>query len=359
MKRRSLSHGGMRLGYKRAKGNKALLLRYLISSAIICFLVVFSTNAALLQKWNSQVLMVSSSVLCDVEHNADCRTKHWIRRNTFHNWISVNQFDVLIMVDHRDDCGKLPKTVMCVRHDCWHDSMGLPKVGCLIQDSIRTHPNKVVVFTNDDMSFRGLNDTIVALNDMFDEYVAVGRRTNVPLDGQYTPSLDRMLLEDAPLLDVDTIPLDQMKESDAYELDYFVFKLQSPSVLDAYPDFLLGNWRWDNMMVDYLIQKNITLIDVSKSVTAHHLGKTATSQDSRHGAQYNNNLMKSYLMDTAGAIDDVRLKKHHVIRFGCMDNAEYRTERGDDGLTISVHRLRPPVVPTVIIEELLDEEAPV
>jgi hypothetical protein len=189
-----------------------------------------------------RVLVASSSVICSSE---ECTEKHWIRRNSFHNWMERG-FEVLVLVDHQDDCEKLAETVTCVQHTCWHDSLGLPKVGCLIRDSLETYPEHIVVFTNDDISFQGLDDTIDVLNRMFDQFVAIGRRINVPLDCLLA-NQTRPVDDTTPLIDIDTIGCeDQRKESDAFELDYFVYKLDA-SVLDEYPDgFLLGTGTLDN-----------------------------------------------------------------------------------------------------------------
>lgn len=289
-----------------------------------------------------RVLVASSSFICDSVQNKECGTKHWIRRSTFQNWIGSG-FEVLIMVDHNHDCEKLPNTVACVKHECWHASMGLPKVGCLIHDSLESHPEYIVVFTNDDISFNGLDDTIRNLNTVFDQFVALGRRTNVPLE--YLRGNQTGTPNDAtPLIDIHTFPSssEEFKESDAFELDYFVFKVGA-SVLDEYPDFLLGNWRWDNMMVDYLLLKNVTIIDVSESVTAYHLGKTATVQDARHGAKYNDDLMGTYQRSTEDSVTDDGKNRHPVVRFGFMDNAHYEMKRGDSGETILVPRLGKPL----------------
>ena len=140
----------------------------------------------------------------------------------------------------------LAETVTCVQHTCWHDSLELPKAGCLIRDSLETYPEHIVVFTNDDISFQGLDDTIDVLNRMFDQFVAIGRRINVPLDCLLA-NQTRPVDDTTPLIDIDTIGCeDQRKESDAFELDYFVYKLDA-SVLDEYPDgFLLGTGTLDN-----------------------------------------------------------------------------------------------------------------
>lgn len=314
----------------------SLLLIFLANGIVISgqFLVARMTPSGALRP---RVLVASSSFICDSLQNKECGTKHWIRRSTFQNWIGSG-FEVLVMVDHNHDCEKLPDTVACVKHDCWHASMGLPKVGCLIHDSLESHPEHIVVFTNDDISFHGLDDTIRDLDTRFDQFVALGRRTNVPLEylwgnttGTGTPN------DDTPLIDIHTFPSSskEFKESDAFELDYFVFKVGA-SVLDEYPDFLLGNWRWDNVMVDYLLLKNVTIIDVSKSVTAYHLGKTATVQDARHGAKYNDDLMHTYQRSTEDSVTEDGKNRHPVVRFGFMDNAHYEMKREDSGETILV-----------------------
>lgn len=262
--------------------------------------------------------------------------RSWVRRHSFKNWIDDGS-RVLILVDHEDDCERLPDGVMCKKHDCWHDALGLPKVGCLIQDSMLDHPNELIVFTNDDIAFTGLHDTITHLTRVFDTFVAVGRRKNVPLEfldpyiqkasvslnGEYEYNNAYDVLDTHELMSQD------FEESTEFELDYFVFRMD-PSVLDDYPDFLLGNWRWDNIMVDYLVMKNITVVDVSKSVNAYHLGKTSTGQSSRLGANYNDGLMRAYLMNTRNLSTGKERQAHPVVRFGSLNHVQYESERRVD-----------------------------
>lgn len=267
-----------------------------------------------------KVLVVTSSIMCD---SKECEEKNWIRQNSFRNW-RANGFDVLVLVDHLDDCEKFPEIVMCMKHDCWHDSLGLPKVGCLIQDSMKQYPEHIVVFTNDDMSFKGLDETIGALNSRFDQYAATGRRTNVPLDAVMGNKTENIY--DGVMINIDSLPSDQLKVSTETELDYFVFRMGA-DVLDEYPEFLLGNWRWDNMMADYLIMKMVTMVDLSNTVTAYHIGKTSVHQTVRHGAKYNDDLRKTYLVETDNKITGDEGIYHGVIRFGSANHARYKTMR--------------------------------
>ena len=94
--------------------------------------------------------------------------------------------------------------------------------------------------------------------------------------------------------------------------------------------YFVANWRWDNVMVDYLLINNITVVDVSRTITAFHLGKTSTKQDLRKGAKYNDELMWKYFNDTASQIS-VKGETDPILRFGSMEFAQYQVERDQEG----------------------------
>ncbi len=83
-------------------------------------------------------------------------------------------------------------------------------------------------------------------------------------------------------------------------------------------------------MVDYLLINNITVVDVSRTITAFHLGKTSTKQDLRKGAKYNDELMWKYFNDTASQIS-VKGETDPILRFGSMEFAQYQVERDQEG----------------------------
>jgi hypothetical protein len=212
-----------------------------------------------------------------------------------------------------------------------HPSLGLPFVRCLIQTGMVQYPNSIVVFTNDDILFRDLNQTLDYLARKLGQFVAVGRRTNVPVSDLIDLD-DRATVEEMekresiePAVNLDDLASRGFQESRPFELDYFIFSVDH-SALDDYPDFVLGNWRWDNVMVDYILLNKITLVDVSKTVTAFHLGKTSTKQDFRKGAKHNDDLMWRYFKNTANRFS-YNGKIDPILRFGSMVFAQYQTEK--------------------------------
>ena len=275
-------------------------------------------------------LVVSSTFVCDSSGDRDCLVKKWVRQNSFRNWKESGS-DVLILEDHIYDCDKMPsEQIECQEHHCMHSSLGLPIVKCLVQTGMDEYPDKVVVFTNDDMLFQGLNTTIDFLVRELGTFVAVGRRTNVPL-------LDLVDIDDTTIeraedgsveqpIDLDDLASRHFQESRPFELDYFIFNIDR-SILDNYPEFVLGNWRWDNVMVDYLLLNNITVVDASKSITAFHLGKTSTKQDFRKGAKYNDDLMKQYFENTVDQYAQDESELDPILRFGSMTYAQYQVDK--------------------------------
>lgn len=298
-----------------------------LTSVIAIFMINIRFILSNLKKSRPTTLIVSSTFVCEASGNKDCLAKQWARQNSFKNWIEDGS-EVLILEDHVDDCQKIPGGVTCQEHQCMQSFLGLPHVRCLIQTGMRQYPKSVVVFTNDDILFKGLNDTINFLVQNVGEFVAIGKRTNVPL-------LDLIDLDDQdairefeqgsnyPSIDLEELATRHYQQSKPFELDYFIFNIDS-STLDEYPDFVLGNWRWDNVMVDYLLLHNITVVDVSKTVTAFHLGKTSIKQDFRKGAAYNDELMWKYFKNTADMIS-YQGETDPILRFGSMVFAQYQT----------------------------------
>lgn len=282
----------------------------------------------------SRVLIATSTAICN---SKNCRDKEQARRISLQNWKNSG-FEVLALIDDEKNCKKLPKIVRCAQHKCHHKVLKLPMVGCMIHDSIEQHSNNIIVFANDDIYFEGLRETIRALELTFDgSFVAFGRRTNVPTEFFIQLINSKETRGGKDLLSSDQIDLFErnfFKTGDEFEMDYFVFKLQA-SLLDDYPEFLFGNWRWDNVLVDYLVMHNITLVDVSETVTAYHLGKSV-KQNARHGAKFNNDLMHEYFRKTADKVTVTEGIKHDVVRFGSMDNAAYFTKRSEDGISFYV-----------------------
>lgn len=288
---------------------------------------------------DKDILIVSSTFVCDAAGSSDCATKQWVRQNSFENWRQASS-DVLLLEDHESDCEKLPRGVRCQKHHCEHPSLGLPNVKCLIMMSMELYPKNVVVFTNDDILFKGLQETVNTLAKNFGQFVAVGRRTNVPLNLIIT--IDEISGGGSNRsVDIEELSSGKYMESAPYELDYFVFNIDR-NILEKYPDFVLGNWRWDNVMVDFLLLNNVTLIDISKSVTAYHLGRTTTKQDFRKGARYNDDLMWKYFEDTnnrvtfEGDIDP-------ILRFGSMTYTQYETTQPPQQGQLELVKKHPPV----------------
>lgn len=276
------------------------------------------------------VVIVSSTLVCQ-SGQGDCAMKEWIRPHSFRNWSRLGS-RILILVDHQTDCDHLPEGALCQEHDCMHKKLGIPVVKCLIQTSMRQFPGSIIVFTNDDIMFQGLDETVRVLDKAFDAFVVVGHRTNVPLDRLDYPDHAPSVIDTQ-----DLVRLGLKESTNLLELDYFVFKLDQ-SVFEKYPDFVLGNWRWDNVMVDYLLMyQNVTMIDASKSVKAYHIGKTSTRMINRKGAKYNDQLMKAYYANTDESVQyggDL----HPKLRFGSMKYAQYETTCLSDPLHgVSTH----------------------
>ncbi len=212
--------------------------------AVIIALINVKFITSLVKKHPRNAVVISSTYVCDSAGDKDCLTKQWVRKNSFKNW-RESFSDILILEDHIYDCEKLPGGIPCKEHQCLHPSLGVPYVKCLIQTGMVQYPKSTIVFTNDDILFRGLNETLDFLTHRLDKFVAVGRRTNVPLKDLLNID-DKATIEEMekhysaePAVDLDDLMSRKFRESFPFELDYFIFGIDR-SVLDGYPEFILG-----------------------------------------------------------------------------------------------------------------------
>jgi hypothetical protein len=212
--------------------------------AVILALINVKFIISSVKKHRHDAVVISSTFVCDSAGDKDCLTKQWVRKNSFKNWRETFS-NILILEDHIHDCEKLPGGINCQEHQCLHPSLGFPYVKCLIQTGMVQYPKSIIVFTNDDILFRGLNETLDFLTHRLDKFVAVGRRTNVPLDDLLKiddkSTIEEMEKQESaePAVDLDYLMSRKFRESYPFELDYFIFGIDR-SVLDGYPEFILG-----------------------------------------------------------------------------------------------------------------------
>lgn len=250
----------------------------------------------------SDLEIFSTSNVC--EGTQICNSRKYVTLSAINAWLNEVQH-ITIFVDNADQCGILPIAVRCVTHKCHHEIHHLPKVKCLLEAALLLSRARMIVYTNDDIVFKNISETARVVEQKFSNFLITGRRTNVLTD---------LVPDESYLYNLHKYP--QVMASEV-NLDYFVLKLH-PSVFEAYPDFVIGNWRWDNCLLDFMILRNIPTIDATGTITALHLGKSEQIMQARPASKYNDNLSRAYREETKVMAKEI---KRHI----CASNNNTNT----------------------------------
>lgn len=257
---------------------------------------------------DNEIEIFSTTKICD--ESEICRSRSLVISATIRNWLIETDF-VTVFVDEEEQCKSLPKNVRCMKHECSHHEYNLPIVKCILQHSFQLSRADTIVFTNDDIVFKNLTLSTRLINQKFSTFAMTGRRTNVK-----TGYID----DESALLSLEQYATDIAHEG---TLDYFCLKLDT-SVLDTFPGYLIGNWRWDNSLLDFMILKNIPTIDGTKTIKAFHLGKSDQIMQIRPASKYNDNLFKDYKLNTTEEATEIK-------KFVCSSNNSTTTNSGRFG----------------------------
>ena len=195
---------------------------------------------------------------------------------------------VLVYIDQQKDCKLLKSTfpspkVKCLEHHCMNDELNIPTVSCILLSAEQSATTKYLMYTNSDIIFSSsLQSTLAILaknHFLFDKMVAVGRRTDISLSSPYPRDLVSYAQKHGVL------------HSD-HGIDYFLYKRGSLPLMKM-PPFVVGNIKWDNWLLSELLIRNLTsVIDVTKTCFAAHVGMTKKYVRDRPGFVHNEELWK-------------------------------------------------------------------
>ena len=210
-----------------------------------------------------------------------------IAMQAFQSWYD-NADNVLIYVDKESECTLLKKAypssnVQCFEHHCMDDELNIPTISCILLSAENTVTTNLLMYTNADIIFSSsLRDTVNILTEnkhMFDKLIAVGRRTDVTAKSPLPTNLISYAQQRGVL------------HSD-HGIDYFMYRKGSLPLVKM-PAFVVGNIKWDNWLLSELLIRNLTsVVDVTMSCLAVHVGLTTKYVKDRPGFKHNEELWK-------------------------------------------------------------------
>lgn len=270
-----------------------------------------------------KIVTVTSGKICKDRGQA-CEDKAALQSLAMRNWELFSDI-IIYFVDTKEECGFVRPSVECLEHQCNEVGERVPDIPCLLTKSqMLVSVNDILVFTNDDILFDGLGETLNSL-ERHDAFFMSGRRS-VPSTQMHPKELLNAFRDSFP----PKLDLIEWKESTNCELDYFVLKVGT-DMFQRFPRFVFGNWRWDNSLMDFLLIHNQTGIDTSKTVKAFHIASSSSAQENRPYAAYNDKQMRHYFASTASrAIQNQEnifggKFPHNVIRYGSLDYIHTQT----------------------------------
>ena len=147
---------------------------------------------------------------------------------------------------------------------------------------------EVLVFVNSDIVlFDGVIAAAQTLESTLKKSVIVGRRLDVPykvhINARNKLNLERNARKKGVL-------------HGDYGLDYFIMKTEH--LPTDFPEFLIGTWRWDNVLLALLVTQGFDILDGTSVITALHQGVNSAEEADhtlRVGSVYNDELAYSYM----------------------------------------------------------------
>jgi len=197
--------------------------------------------------------------------------------------------DVILFVDEGSQCSELLTHfagLLCVQHYCMHDELKIPFVSCLLISAEAIAKTKFLMYTNADIIFSSLTESVDILNRELPHFsdgkiIGMGQRTDLDLN------------MDAPFPeDIMAVAKQRGVLHPDYGIDYFLYTKGSLP-LAKMPPFLIGNSKWDNWLLSELLIRNASsVIDMTRTFLAVHVGLTEKSLSERKGYIYNEQLWK-------------------------------------------------------------------
>ena len=220
------------------------------------------------------------------------------------------RYDPVVCATPHTKCVALPH--------CADAATGVLTVDCMAREALARGaqllgvPQFSAVLVNSDVIFtQSLTHTlIVARAEFGQQFVLVGRRLDAPVtemiaDGTPPERMVRDALE---------IMRTHGEKHSVFGFDYFVFP--ALSFPRSFPPFLVGRYRWDNVLALELLASGLPFVDATESVVCIHQGYVVNASRPNHIGRF-------------GAATNAKLARAHsgdAHLLGRMDNADWRVE---------------------------------
>jgi len=230
----------------------------------------------------------------------------------------VGVANIVVFVDRDEMCDQVPSTHAGVRcfglAPCVDPIYRAPTMKCIFQTLLDATQTKHVGYINGDiLIFSDFLDTLAAIEREHDRFFMVGRRRNVPAPGGEVSRMQGELDWEELETKVCEFPVDG-----GGAIDYFVLPSRDAEYLRNIPPFIVGNWRWDNVVLSLAsIFMDLHVIDATKTVTALHQGQEKVAQREDRPASAHNHGLAIHLMRKAyrrGSINCAKYESHYGTR---------------------------------------------
>ena len=269
----------------------------------------------------TQLLLFSPMLGRKCGEDATCVARE---RNAVASWALLAesrllQLQILALVEQDAYCDPLVVTTLhttCVGlPQCTHAVTGILTVDCVAKEALALGarlfgaPQFTALLVNSDIMFtqsliQSLAVTRAALGTQF---VLVGRRVDAPV----TEMIVARSPPEVMVRDAEAVSAALGAKHSVFGFDYFVFP--ATAFPPAFPPFLVGRYRWDNVLALELLASGLPFVDATESVVCIHQGYTVNASRPNHigrlGAQRNAELARMHSGDA------------HLL--GRMDNAEW------------------------------------
>ena len=212
--------------------------------------------------------------------------------------------NVVVFVDTIESCRAVPSEFANIRcHEvshCASEKYGSPTMDCVFRSLLALTTTDVVGFVNGDiLVFESFPRSVDVISSRFEHFLMVGRRflaTEPPTLDLKNTSREWGVLESRVL----SYPV-----AEGNAIDYFVFSTHDAQILQSLPPFVMGNPRWDNVLLALFYAKtDVHVVDCTFSAPILHQYSQG-GQDERVALPHNHKLALDFIGDDwlSGTID--------------------------------------------------------
>ena len=195
---------------------------------------------------------------------------------------------ILALVDNGSFCDpwlqKIPN-FYCVSLQCSFNHSGIPTIPCMYKEAAKyAEPGTLAMYVNGDIILsERMADVVNSTSSVFGEsFQVVGERKDIIF-----PDWLREMPE-SELERLENYAQNTGVSHGEWGMDYFIFPAKH--LLDPFPPFLVGRWRWDNVMLLKMLLWSTPTVDVSEATKVIHFGKGVSFHEQRSGAKRNDQL---------------------------------------------------------------------